>query len=900
VQDVGRATNRRSRVTDAALVGVSVVVLALVIVLAPVTAPAQVITAVPGDTIASEMAAGRIVSISPDGAVREIASGLQSPRGVAVLVDGSILVAETGRNRIVGIGGRYPSGEPTEVASVLYPEGISVGPDGTVYVTLLERGEMGRIDLGTGEYTAIATGLEGPGDVAARGFAMFVTESAPDGRVVTQVAADGRTAEFADGFTQPVGLAFGPGQTLFVADLATDRIVRVDAQGNTTDFAEVDAPVHLAVEPHVPLEGEPFTVVVTAAEGVVRFDSSGEQVGSSPLTGAAGIATVPGTGEGGTPGPTAPTTAPTPSTTVPDATIDTPVEVTPSAPATTRPPRTTTTISEAEGAPSSTSGGILVASLVIIALIVVGGVAFVAMQRPKRGNKSGFEERSLDTNTVALAFGACAAEEVELAEAEGGVASLEIQSEAAEKRLVVATERLQEARDHSAAVGREARARPASSLAAPAPEPRAAPEPPPLRLEDLELTTAAGRTALDAFLRRDIEGDELEEMWQALGEDRAIEAVRSARAAQAEPAADAVPAVEPADADADAEPDPETLAAAALAEAEGDLEFARAEIGRLSDREDAAQERIVIARRSLEVCQDAHRAELDAEAATAAEARKATAASDTTASEAAAPAPPGTGSDSGVVDLDGGGPRADAGRPVGPVRPPLTADAATVASLRRPPAAPAPAPAPDPISVAPEAVVDASSNNDAPSGDDGATPTEALARPRVRRAGMARGLFGGGRDDAGNVRSSPATFPSTPADAAPGPVTDPVPDPPLAVDDAATVAPIPAPPAPELEPSTVQEPEPSTVQEPEPEPEPEPDPDPDPDPPSLSDLLLHPPSASSSEASELSAARIDEVDLAWGERGLPKFPQVADETGPASAGAGGPDDEPPRPDLKFL
>ena len=46
---------------------------------------------------------------------------------------------------------------------------------------------------------------------------------------------------------------------------------------------------------------------------------------------------------------------------------------------------------------------------------------------------------------------------------------------------------------------------------------------------------------------------------------------------------------------------------------------------------------------------------------------------------------------------------------------------------------------------------------------------------------------------------------------------------------------------------------------------------------------------------------LDEIDLAWGERGLPKLPSVAapgDDRGQPGAGPG--DDEPPRPDLKFL
>src|SRR5262245_49816764 len=107
VQDGGRAGDRRARVTVASMVAASIAILVLTLVVAPAWAPAQVVAVTPGDIIATEMAAGRVVAVAPTGDLREIASGLQSPRGVAVLPDGSILVAETGANRIVGIGGRF-------------------------------------------------------------------------------------------------------------------------------------------------------------------------------------------------------------------------------------------------------------------------------------------------------------------------------------------------------------------------------------------------------------------------------------------------------------------------------------------------------------------------------------------------------------------------------------------------------------------------------------------------------------------------------------------------------------------------------------------------------------------------------------------------------------------------
>ena len=47
--------------------------------------------------------------------------------------------------------------------------------------------------------------------------------------------------------------------------------------------------------------------------------------------------------------------------------------------------------------------GATLAVLLGLMIAVVGGIVFAVVQRPKSGEKSGFEERPLDTNTVALA-----------------------------------------------------------------------------------------------------------------------------------------------------------------------------------------------------------------------------------------------------------------------------------------------------------------------------------------------------------------------------------------------------------------------------------------------------------------------------------------------------------------
>ena len=934
MQAVGRASGRRSRLTIASLVLWCVAVLAASVLLLPGTAPAQVVLVAPGDVVVSQMAAGRVVAIAPDGQIREIATGLASPRGVAVMADGSILVAELGENRIVGIGGRFGTGTPQEVVSIPFPEGLTVSPSGEVFATALQSGEMGRIDLDAGTFTPIARGLDGPGDVAVRGLAMFVTESAPGGRVVSSVTADGRTAEFASGFAQPIGLAFGPGNTLFVADFGEGRIVRVDAQGATTTFAELALPTHLAIEPWAAVEGEPFTVVATSDEGVVRFDATGARIGQVDLEGTAGIATVPGTGPNGTPGPTVATTALTPSTTAVTPTSE--AAPTESAPATTRPPRTTTSLSEAEGAPSSTSGGILLASVAIIALIVVGAVVFAVVQRSKSGDRSGFEERPLDANTVALAFGTCAAEEVEVAEAEGALASLEVQSEAAVKRLGTA---IAEVSDAKAALAEARRASGSATAASGAPSVvvTAPPEPEPelaspsgLRLDDLELHTAAGRAALDAFLKREIEADELEEMWRALGEDRAIEVVRAARPAAPEPpsgtpgradgdpatvdgAPDAVRSPSPAEPDdlwaepAPDEPavdlDPETLAANVLAEAEADVTYAHAEIERLHERQAAARARIATAQRALEDCQARHRAELEEKSAAIAEAATVAAASAlyTDPTESADPSrddaarPGGTDEAGGRPGPFGAVSLTAPVLPSIPERPPLTPDAQTVASLRRPTASPVPDPA---------GGAGAGPNADTSGGDDVASsPVTA-----VRRTGLDRGLFGDDQDlGSGGAKG---TFPTTPtagaADVATneGPVVPPVdadqapaPADPSAGEPAATTSPDGVAAADEPAPASSGS---ATARRER----------------ALSDGFFRE-SVDPEPVADPAGGRIDDLVFAWQAGGFQKLPddQVVEGSAPAPAETEPAEavsptqpapeppvegDDPPRPDLKFL
>ena len=552
----------------------------------------------PGTVVAAELDLGQLSTIDPQGRATVLVKNLKKPNGVAVLADGSVLVAESGANRVAGIGGRFGP-ELKTIAEVEFPQGLAVGLDGTVYVTLLLKGEVGKLDLVAGTYTKILGDLKGPGDVAIREGLLYITEGAVDSNDVVRInPLDGTKAVVASGFQQPVGVATGPGQILFVADYKAGKVVKVDDAGKQTDFVKVDAPVQLAIEPYQPVADQPYALIVASKVGVSRYDANGRKVGATaPLKVATGVATVPAVE---TPPPTTTTTAP--PVTVP-TTLGT-------IPPTTRLRPTTTVGVLVDVDAKTTSGNALMVSLLIIGVVAVAIAAFLIVRKPKTMSGAGFEERPLDSHSVAEAFGPCAAQEVELAEAEGGLQSLIIQQESAEKRSADAVERIGvaqarlDAATEAVRIAEEAHVAAGGTLTA---------GPPALKLDDLGLTTDGGRDALAAFAKGEIDAHELEARWTDLGEHQAIDVVRATGEDEV-PAADLPEAV--------------TTAQAELAEAREELETAQMdrdhatfEIPRLQERLDAATARIIEARASLEACQAEHRAGVEKREQAAAAAR---------------------------------------------------------------------------------------------------------------------------------------------------------------------------------------------------------------------------------------------------------------------------------------
>jgi sugar lactone lactonase YvrE len=187
----------------------------------------------------------RIQKIAPGGSITSIAGGVEgyaegvegqaqfnSPSGLALAPDGTLIVADTGNNRIrririhgetstVAGDGRagYADG-PANQAQFNGPIGVAVDAHGNIYVA---DSYNDRIRLIT-----------------------------PDGRVST-VAGKG-TPGYADGdrsnalFDTPCGIAVAGDNSLIVADTGNDRLRRISPDGNVTSLpAELSNPIGLAI-----------------------------------------------------------------------------------------------------------------------------------------------------------------------------------------------------------------------------------------------------------------------------------------------------------------------------------------------------------------------------------------------------------------------------------------------------------------------------------------------------------------------------------------------------------------------------------------------------------------------------------------------------------------------------
>jgi len=160
-------------------------------------------------------------------------AGLSSPRGVASVPGGGVIVSDAGQNRVVEIGA---SGEVISSAEFTVPDKMARHADGRLCVAV------------TGEDRIACRGPEGiwstfaavpaPRGLAADSAGNFYTISA---RQVVRVAASGSLATVASGgpMIDPVAVATNSSGNLFVADAGAHTVWTVLSSGTVTAIAGI-------------------------------------------------------------------------------------------------------------------------------------------------------------------------------------------------------------------------------------------------------------------------------------------------------------------------------------------------------------------------------------------------------------------------------------------------------------------------------------------------------------------------------------------------------------------------------------------------------------------------------------------------------------------------------------
>jgi sugar lactone lactonase YvrE len=153
---------------------------------------------------------------------------LNHPRGMALAGDGSLYIADTGNSRIrkvdtsgvittvAGNGAQLFAGDggPATSAEVASPYGVAVDVRGNLYIADTNAGRIREVDS-SGIITTVA-------GTDTRGYS-------GDGGMAT-------SAELAD----PAGVTFDASGNLYIADLANNRIRKIDSHGTITTVAGGD------------------------------------------------------------------------------------------------------------------------------------------------------------------------------------------------------------------------------------------------------------------------------------------------------------------------------------------------------------------------------------------------------------------------------------------------------------------------------------------------------------------------------------------------------------------------------------------------------------------------------------------------------------------------------------
>ncbi len=166
-----------------------------------------------GSILFSDTANGTVNRIGSDGKVTTLVRGLSEPEGIVAMPDGSLIIAEQNKNRLL----RF---QP------------STGQPPTLWLQLENKTSQAGVD-------GIARDAE-TGDI--------IVPDSPNGRVL-RVSPDGKNARIvATGFVRPTGVDMEADGSIVVADEFGDAVDRIHANGQVERLGKFSTPDDVAVD----------------------------------------------------------------------------------------------------------------------------------------------------------------------------------------------------------------------------------------------------------------------------------------------------------------------------------------------------------------------------------------------------------------------------------------------------------------------------------------------------------------------------------------------------------------------------------------------------------------------------------------------------------------------------
>ena len=190
------------------------------------------------------------------------------PTSVDVQPDGSLLVVENGRGRVLAVSPAR-GGMRVRAAGLAKPFAAVTGPSGSVYIS--DGPSLRRLD-GSGSPQTVATAGEdiGPIAIARDGAVLYATAT----RLFRLPAVGGVPQTIATGLGNPHGVAVAADGATLVSDTANDRVLRVDANGGVSTLIQTGQPRGLDVA----ADGT-ISVVEATTKRIGRFRADGTRLG---------------------------------------------------------------------------------------------------------------------------------------------------------------------------------------------------------------------------------------------------------------------------------------------------------------------------------------------------------------------------------------------------------------------------------------------------------------------------------------------------------------------------------------------------------------------------------------------------------------------------------------------